>query len=281
MALTEIGRELTEEHRLAQLSIGAAGALNSDALWRLLDPNDIDGSRARWVAASVHAAELTFPMSVEAAELYVTSYQAVEVPGSDRVVLQPRFDSRKVARDLDLAGPQYVKSLIGKGHSPDEAHDHAHSRILGLGRKHALDGGRGLIEATTSQDQRSIGYRRVTGPDPCTFCAMLASRGAQFGGQRSQSIYGTGGSALVRSSDGLRYHLHCNCTAEIVYGEWQPTEQEQTYVDSYERAARAVDEQNLPRTQDNILHRMRADDQAGFRDNLTRRRKDSLADSEG
>ena len=278
MALTELGRELTEEHRLAQLSIGASGALNSEALWQLLDPHDIEGSRARWVAASTKAAEITFATSVQAASLYVSNYQAVEVPGSDRVVLQPKFDRRKVANDLDLAGPQYVKSLIGKGYSPTEAHRYAHSRILGLGRKHAMDGGRGLIDATSSQDRRSIGYRRVTGPDPCTFCAMLASRGAMFGSQRQHSVYRSEETALIRSYDGKKYHLHCNCTAEIVYGDWQPTGREQEYVDAYERAARAVDSQKLPRTQENILHLMRADDKAGFRDNLTRRRKTPLVD---
>lgn len=278
MALTEEGRRLTEEHRLAQLAIGARAALNSEALWQLLDPLDIDGSRARWVAASTHAAELTFNTSVTAASLYVTSYQAVEVPGSDRVVLQPRFDKRRVARDLDLAGPQYVKSLIGRGYSPHEAKQYAHSRILGVGRKHAMDGGRGLIDSTASNDRRSIGYRRVTGPDPCTFCAMLASRGAVFGSQRQHSVYSSEETALLRASDGQKYHLHCNCSAEIVYGDWVPTPEEQRYVDAYERAAAAADAQNLPRTQENILHQMRADDQAGFRDNLTRRRKTPLVD---
>ena len=278
MALTEAGRELTEEHRIAQLAIGAQGAVNSEALWQLLDPNDIDGSRARWLAASVHAAELTFATSATAASLYVASYQAVEVPGSDRVVLQPRFSKSKVATDLDLAGPQYMKSLIRKGYSPHDAHSHARSRILGLGRKHTMDGGRGLIDRTASNDRRSIGYRRVTGTDPCTFCAMLASRGAVFGSQRQHSVYSSEETALLRASDGKKYHLHCNCTAEIVYGDWVPTPEEQVYVDAYARAAAQADAEKLPRTQENILHLMRADDQAGFRDNLTRRRKTPLVD---
>lgn len=273
MALTEVGRSLTEQHRLAQLSVGANAAITSEALWDMLDPHNLDRSRGRWLNASVMAAEMSFRESLDVAEKYVTSYQAVEVPGSDRVTIVPRFDKRRVAHDLDLAGPRYIKSLVGRGYSPSEAHAYAHSRMLGIGRKHAMDGGRGLIDATSSQDRRAIGYRRVTGADPCTFCAMLASRGAMFGSQRQHALYSSEETALVRAYDGGQYHLHCACTAEIVYGHWEPTSKEQEFIDAYERAARAVDAEKLPRTQENVLGLMRADDTAGFRDNLARRRK--------
>src|SRR5699024_9201806 len=199
------------------------------------------------------AAEMAFRESRDVAEKYVTSYQAVEVPGSDKVAIVPRFDERRVARDLELAGPMYIKSLVGRGYSPTEAHSYAYSRMLGVGRKHAMDGGRGLIEATSGKDRRAIGYRRVTGADPCTFCAMLASRGAMFGSQRSHSVYSSEESARVRSYDGGRYHLHCGCTAEIVYGHCEPTSEGQKFIDAYERAAQAVDAKNLPRTQANVL----------------------------
>lgn len=273
MALTEAGRRLTEEHRLAQLSIGGNAAVVSTALWSMLDPDDLDLSRPAWIAASVRAAELQFAQSADVARSYVTSYQAVEVPGLDEVVVVPSFNARRVAHDLDLAGPQYIKSLVrDQGLDPYEAHQAAQSRLMGIGRKHAADGGRSLIEQTTGQDQRSIGYRRVTGPDPCTFCAMVASRGASFGSQRSNSIFSNQETALISERTGKQYHLHCMCTSEIVYGEWIPTPEEQVYVDSYERAALEIDAQNLPRNQENVLSLMRADDDAAFRDSRIRRR---------
>lgn len=275
MALTDEGRRLTDEHRLAQLAIGGNAAVVSTALWSMLDPTDLDRSRAAWIAASVESARMTFNQSSSVAESYVSSYQAVELPGSSEVVVVPRFNADKVARDLDLAGPQYIKALTREGMSPEQAHQYAQTRMLGIGRKHANDGGRSLIEQTTKEDQRSIGYRRVTGPDPCTFCGMLASRGAFFGSQRSSSIYQSQDTALVRSSDGAKYHLHCQCSTEIVYGDWQPSPQEQVYVDSYERAAEALDAQGLPRNQENVLSLMRADETAGFRDSRVRRRNSS------
>lgn len=279
MALTDAGRQLTEEHRLAQLAVGANAAIISSAMWSRLDPYDLDRSRGDWLAASLAASRRQFNQSSSVAESYVSAYQAVELPGSDEVTVVPRFSADRVARDLDLAGPQYIKSLIrDEGMSPERAHEHAQTRMMGISRKHSMGGGRGLIDGTTAADQRAVGYRRVTGVDPCTFCGMLASRGATFGSQRAHSVYGSGQTALVRSGDGLRYHLHCNCTSEIVYGEWTPNEREQVYVDSYERAAQQVDAEKLPRTQDNVLSIMRRDEHAGFRDSPQRRNQPPEAD---
>lgn len=278
MALTDAGRQLTEEHRLAQLAIAANAAIVSDALWSMLDPYDLDGSRNEWLATSILASKMHFDQSASVAESYVSAYQAVEVPGTGEVVVMPRFSADKIGKDLDLAGPQYIKSLIREGRAPEDAHSVAHSRLTGVARKHSMDGGRGLIDGTTAQDRRAIGYRRVTDSDPCSFCAMLASRGAYFGSQRAHSVYSSADTALVRSGDGLRYHLHCACTAEIVYENWIPNEREQVYVDAYERAVAQLDAAGEPRSQGGVLSLMRADNEANFRDNLERRRKspDSL-----
>ncbi len=279
MALTDEGRRLTEEHRLAQLAVGANAAIISESLWDMLDPYDLDGSRQAWIASSLIAAQLQFGQSTSLAETYVSSYQAVELPGANEIVIRPYFRPERVAEDLDLAGPQYIKALVrDQGLTPEQAHSAARSRMVGVSRKHAMSGGRGLIENTNNQDRRAIGYRRVTDGDPCTFCAMLASRGAHFGTQRAHSVYRSERTALVRSSDGGKFHLHCACATEIVYGHWEPNEREQVYVDAYERAARQLDQSGKPRTQSEVLSLMRADDQANFRDGLTRRRNSPESD---
>ena len=38
------------------------------------------------------------------------------------------------------------------------------------------------------------------------------------------------------AADGLQYHGHCGCTAEPVYGTWEPTEEEQQYREAYEQS---------------------------------------------
>ena len=52
-------------------------------------------------------------------------------------------------------------------------------------------------------------YRRKAQPGACSFCVMLASRGA---------VYATASSAVARK-DGSRYHDRCRCTAELEVDE--------------------------------------------------------------
>jgi hypothetical protein len=91
---------------------------------------------------------------------------------------------------------------------------------------------------------------------------MLVSRGAVYRSKRS-----TEGDVLRPSRQGgdkLLFHGHCGCTAEIVYGEWIPNRTEQRFIDAYDKAAKQADNAGEPRTQENILWRMR--DNGGFRD---------------
>jgi len=80
-------------------------------------------------------------------------------------------------------------------------------------------GGRLTVAATTGRDRKAIGWRRVTDGNPCAFCAMLASRGPVY--------------RDAAAADGLKYHAHCGCGAEPVYGTWEPDEREQGYLDAY------------------------------------------------
>jgi hypothetical protein len=161
----------------------------------------------------------------------------------------PAFDDRLNIQAMILAGPARVKALIGTGMSPEMAHQKAFVKVSGIVRRQVLSGGRMAIDATTKQDTRAVGWRRVSDGNPCTFCAMLVSRGPVYASaQRAETVAGTG----------LEYHGHCGCTAEIMYGEWKPSEAEQRFIDEYERAAEEADAAGEPRTQQTVLYRMRA-----------------------
>lgn len=111
-----------------------------------------------------------------------------------------------------------------------------------------MSGGRMMIDATAKADTRAIGWRRVSDGNPCTFCAMLCSRGPIYASQeRAETVGGSG----------LQYHGHCGCTAEILYSEWIPNEAERGYIEDYEKAAREAKADGQQRTQDTVLWRMR------------------------
>lgn len=261
MAQTAEGRELTEAHRLLQLGIAARAIGVSKALWRKLQVSDLDASLSTWMPAQLAAWKLFYGQSQDAASEYITAYQAAEIGAASKIV-RPAFNAPEMRHAALLAGPVRVKMLIKKGMRPDEAHSKAFTKFSGITTRQVLSGGRLAVAKTGGADQRAVGWRRVTDGNPCTFCAMLAGRGPVYSSKdRADSIGGTG----------LQYHGHCGCTAEIVYGEWNPSDAEQLYADEYEKAAKQADVAGQPRTQENVLWRMR--ENGIFRDSPLSRNK--------
>lgn len=261
MALTVEGRALTEAHRKAQLAIAAHAAATSQILWKRLRVSDLDGSAPAWMAAQLALMSRSYAQSESLAESYISEYRDAENAVDAPIVGVP-YASGVMAQSMLLAGPSRVKLLIGRGESADGAHAKAFTKFSGIVRRQVMSGGRMMINETTRRDQSAIGWRRVTDGNPCTFCAMLAARGPVYASkERADTVGGSG----------LRYHGHCGCTAEIIYGDWQPSEREQLYIDEYEKAAKQANAAGESRTQDTVLWRMR--ENGIFRDSPLSRNK--------
>ena len=262
MALTSEGRALTEVHRRAQVAIAARAARVSRALWDRLDVADLDRSQRLWLPAQTALLRTSYSESQEMAERYIADYRKAEATGPTGPVLTPEFSAAATATTMRVHGPVRIKALIGSGVSPSGAHSQAFNKFSGMVRRQTLMGGRMAIDATTGADRSAIGWRRVTDGNPCTFCAMLASRGPVYSSkERADQVGGSG----------LRYHSHCGCTAEIVYGDWVPSDREQLYIDEYEKAARQAEAEDGVRTQQTVLWRMR--ENGIFRDSPLARNK--------
>ena len=269
MALTAEGRALTEAHRRLQLSIAARSVRVSKSLWGRLDVADLDRSQAAWLTAQVALLQRSYTESQAVAERYVSEYRAVEAEGRTGPFRATAFPTAVMAHTMLVHGPRRVKNLIGKGASGTAAHSQAFNKFSGMVRRQVLMGGRMAIDATTASDRSAVGWRRVTDGNPCTFCAMLAARGPVY-----QSSDRTAGDILRPARGGgdkLLYHGHCGCTAEIVYGEWEPSDAEQLYISEYKKAAEQADAAGEQRTQETVLWRMR--ENGIFRDSPLARNK--------
>jgi hypothetical protein len=266
MALTAEGRALTEAHRLRQLATSARAAVVTGRLWAGLDAENIDASQAAWLARNVAALRRYHRESVAQAGAYVSAYRTAELGRDFGAIERPEFNTDAMAQALLLAGPVRVKLLTKGGMSPSTAHSEALRKYTGIVRRQTLSGGRMLIDQTTETDQRAVGWRRVSDGDPCAFCAMLCSRGPVY---RSASSAGTENGGLLDNKSGLRFHGHCGCTAEIVYGDWVPSERERGYQRDYERAAQEANAAGFARTETSVLPRLRAN--GAFRDSPSTR----------
>jgi hypothetical protein len=199
---------------------------------------------------------------------YIADYRLAEIGDAGGPVIAPQFPAAEMQHAALLAGPVRVKLLIGRGETPSSAHAKAFTKFSGIARRQVLDGGRKMIDATTASDSRAVGWRRVTDGNPCAFCAMLASRGPVYSAKSAQ---GNVMRQLREGGSGLRYHGHCGCTAEIVYGEWEPNDAERLYQEEYEKAAKQADAAGEQRTEQTVLWRMR--ENGVFRDSPLTRNK--------
>jgi hypothetical protein len=115
------------------------------------------------------------------------------------------LDKAKTIESLDV-GPQQKTALLA------EAKATTADQLVGTAMRHVQNGGRQTIADATVQDQKALGYVRVTKDKPCFFCAMLASRGLVFAKDSfdiSDPRFTGDGTAKV--------HDHCTCSLKPVY----------------------------------------------------------------
>ncbi len=248
MADTRPGELLTDLHRRRQVAIATAADSEIRRAMDVIDLSNIDASRAAWNDRMVGVVAKYHKVSQIQATTYLSHYWDAERPGGAADIVAPRFEVVVTQGVLDAAGPQALKKSIGKGAPPLSALQQVSHSIQDETRKMILAGGRGVVRASGLADRRAIGVRRVSDGDPCSFCAMLVSRGPAYMSEAS---------ALAKGN-GDPYHKRCGCSVEIIYSDWVPTPEEQQYVDSYYRAAEEATAAGEPRTAETVLYRMRA-----------------------
>jgi len=205
MSVTRTAGDLAAAHRAGQLQVRAAAARRVVDLWPGFDAEDIAGSWARLELPLIAIIQSAHGRSAGlAGAYYATDRQARGVPGTPRPVLAAPKTADELAGWLEVA-PRWAGTLTARG----LPHVAERTLVTTIGRvtRNALDGGRDTITGSVAADRQAVGYARLTGANPCAFCAMLASRGPVYKTER----------AATRIADGRRYHDHCQCQPVAVY----------------------------------------------------------------
>ncbi len=96
----------------------------------------------------------------------------------------------------------------------------------------AEQGGRDALANARETDSEVIGYYRKTDPDPCGFCAMLASRGLVYTEARNSAKRTR---SWVNEQDPDQYHPDCHCqTLPLFRGQSMPAD-DRRRADEYAR----------------------------------------------
>lgn len=257
MALTVAGKSLTEAHRIQQaLLAGHAAAGLSPLTADVLDPFRLDATRADWLGLSLMWLQSQARDSEALAAAYLAAYRGAEAGMSASrmpiIGVGTSFDTIATVGSLNQVIVR-AKRDTAAGRAPKEAVGAALDAMLGASERHVLNAGRNVVAESTGANRESIGWRRVSDGKPCSFCAMLASRGPAY---RSR----------VTALGLTRYHDFCGCSAEEVFGEWNPTSLEMAWIDAYDRAAEIADEKYGARTEEAILPLLRGQDGGLFND---------------
>lgn len=228
MASTDHGRRLTEAHRLAQQQVRAEFLTRFLALWPLLDSTRLDETSPGWTQAVLNEITASRMDSARVATQYFEEFAAAEAPSTPRrarieipdLPTAGRRSARVVVPDIDwkpadraarvsltVTGPVSQKSKARRGKSQQVARDESFNESAGAASRHVLTGGRQSLLTLLQNDPQKPRWIRVTDGDPCSWCAMLASRGPVF---------------ISKETAAFEAHDHCACTAEPVYSRDAP-----------------------------------------------------------
>lgn len=107
------------------------------------------------------------------------------------------------------------------------------SALAGRIVKIVLDGGRATMEANSVSDKTCLGFVRVTGPNPCAFCAMLASRGLNYRPYGKDAFKAS--NTRYEGSGDAKVHDSCGCSLKPVWSKSDEfVKDTQKYADMWE-----------------------------------------------
>lgn len=207
MAATAAGARLTEAHRAEQAQVQDGFLAEFLAIWTLLNQDDPEQSGDAWVRAVMSLMRQFRRRSVELADEYYRAFRLAELSSDDHWDPPAALDDvaeldAAAKRSLELMGPLNVANRRRRLQPADRISANVLVQASGSAARHVANGGRAVVLRDVAQDEKALGWARVTRDNPCAFCAMLASRGP---------VYKT------RQQAGFQPHDHCRCYPEPVF----------------------------------------------------------------
>lgn len=202
---------LAEEHQVGQATLVS---LIPDVLrqaWPLLDPHDISGTLPRFIAA-VKAIVARYGAASAAAALDYYRHQRVAAG----VVAPVALGIAPSPADALIEDAVRLATATLYGQVTDESVAEAQARLDSAVQHLILDQSRRTIIDATNKDRKAKGWVRVTEPDACSFCLMLALRGPKYRSEASANFR-----AHTRSLNGSGGD--CQCHAEPIFTAYEPS----------------------------------------------------------
>lgn len=198
MAKTATGRLLTEEYRLQQLGVRAQAIRGLARLWPMWSTGDAATYESFITALMLFTNQSRQQVALLAARYYRAFRRAEGIPGTTAIVMAKDLPREALEAALWVTGEAARRRALAAGMPEAQAAANGFAQLSGSVGRHVLNGGRETIMETALHDRRAHGWARVTDGSPCSFCAMLASRGPVYWDSSAASA-------------GFQAHDHCGC----------------------------------------------------------------------
>lgn len=216
-----------ETAQAAQTAVTAALGTGLTAAWARFDPSNPSQSMPGLmlaVTALVHRYGLA--SATLAAHTYQAQRMAAGIGGPFRVAPAPLPPAEQIGATVGWA----TTPLRAERPNPDLAR----TQLAGAVDRLVLDVGRRTLVDAVQADRQAKGWARVTRPGACSFCRLLATRGAVY---KTESTAGRDANARFAGDGEFKFHNHCHCYIEPVFGTYEMTAQARADLQLYKQAA--------------------------------------------
>lgn len=143
-----------------------------------------------------------------------------QIPDRDLDLPEPApVTAARMDATVDATGIGSYRRAVRAGQLRELAADTMAVTLTGSAQYLAQEAARETIRDAVAADADAIGWMRVTDADPCSWCAMLASRGPVY---RSAQTAGRGQDTRFDGDGQFKWHNHCGCTAVPVFDPDDP-----------------------------------------------------------
>lgn len=207
--------ELAQKQRREQLKVQRAFMAEYLLLWPLFTNAQTSEDRQKWLRLTTLLVKRWRGVSRPIALHYYD--QAHRADLGTRAPRPPRIKEipdETIIRNLlqRSAGTINRARLVGLGDLVAE--ERALAASLASAGRLVLGGGRDALEQAGAADRTAIGFMRVSDGDPCSFCALVISRGAVY---KNAGTAGLDVNEKFAGAGMFKFHDHCGCTAGPVF----------------------------------------------------------------
>lgn len=216
---------MASNHQAAQSALAANMAAQLPAAWNYLDLANLEATMPDYVQAiqalTTHYGKASAAL---AARSYLLDRKAAGIAGKVAIRPAPPAPFAQVDKGVRWA----TKGLYSE--TPDiEA---TMTKVKGVAQRDVLDPGRNTLLDAIQADKKAKGWARVPEAGACSFCLLLATRGAVY---REHSF--TNANFKFSGPGAFKTHDNCHCSLDPIFGVYEPSADQRRIDALYKQAA--------------------------------------------